>query len=224
MASEKFCFVVNLKYIKRIAMREDDLKNTNDRLVFFSDAVIAISITLLGLRLTVPLGDNKDLIHALYEMWPRFEFYLISFVMIGLYWHLHHRLFKIIIKHDTTLILLNFLWLICVTILPFSTDLLGRYNLSHTATVIYMLNLIAIGVAKLSIWLYATHNHRLISKRLSAKSIRYGTIRALIPIFVFASAIAVSFIHVVISKYALILVFIIPPFVHNLLFKKEAEI
>lgn len=66
-----------------------------ERIVFFSDAVFAIAITLLVLEIRVPDGlPPARLAEALGRMWPKFLSYLISFSVTGGYWRAHHRIFR----------------------------------------------------------------------------------------------------------------------------------
>lgn len=194
--------------------------HTNERLVFFTDAVIAIAITMLGLRLSVPIVETGDLRDALFNMWPRFEIYLISFTMIAYFWHLHHKMFKVIIRHDTALIVLNFMWLIFITLLPFATDILGRYHLSHTALLFYMSNMLAVGIVKIIMWIHAVNAH--LTSRVVTKAYDHvAIIRSTVPIVTFSLAIILAFSHVHLSKYVLILVFIIPVIINYAFLSKK---
>ena len=64
-----------------------------ERLVNFSDAVIAIAITLLVVQFSVPAA-NGDVADALLDRWPQFFSFILSFLMIGLFWVAHHRIFR----------------------------------------------------------------------------------------------------------------------------------
>ena len=80
-----------------------------ERIVFFSDAVFAIAITLLVLDIRVPSIPQdlaaSELPQALAALWPKFLSYIISFVVIGLYcWQVHHRTFRYITGYDDRLV------------------------------------------------------------------------------------------------------------------------
>jgi len=196
--------------------------HSNERLVFFTDAVVAIAITMLGLRLAVPIVEQPQLKEALFDMWPRFEVNLISFVMVAYFWHLHHKMFKVIVRHDTTLIALNFLWLIFLTMLPFSTDLLGRYHLNQTALVFYMSNMLAIGIVKIIMWIYSFRN-KLTSHVVTKAFDRWAIIGATVPIVTFSLAILLAFSNIHLSKYSLILVFIAPMIINRFIVNKKLK-
>ncbi len=114
------------------------------RLEAFSDGVIAIAITLLVLEIQVPstetITNNDELWHALGDLWPSYVGYLISFFTIGTMWANHHRIFSFIAEVDHNLIVLNLLLLLCIGIIPFTTDLLAEYlgqSGERTATIVY---------------------------------------------------------------------------------------
>jgi uncharacterized membrane protein len=102
------------------------------RLEAFSDGVFAVAITLLALDLTVagPAGHGS-LTDQLYEKWPAFLAYLISFFMIGIVWVNHHVLVRSIIKVDRTLLFLNLVLLLFVVLIPFATATVADYFSRH---------------------------------------------------------------------------------------------
>ncbi|MGI8475833.1 MAG: TMEM175 family protein [Thermomicrobiales bacterium] len=113
------------------------------RLEAFSDGVIAIAITLLILEVRVPARDalaDGSLWQALGDHWPNCVGFLLSFVTIGILWANHHTIFRYIGRADHYLVLINTLFLLSVSVLPFTTALLAEY-LGHdgqrTATIVY---------------------------------------------------------------------------------------
>jgi uncharacterized membrane protein len=91
------------------------------RLEAFSDGVFAVAITLLALNLTVEGPGHGHLIDQLYERWPAFLAYLISFFMIGIVWVNHHVLVRSISAVDRTLLFINLVLLMFVVLIPFAT-------------------------------------------------------------------------------------------------------
>ncbi|MFC1418989.1 TMEM175 family protein [Streptacidiphilus sp. N8-3] len=96
-----------------------------DRLIAFSDAVVAIAMTLLALELPVPSGDTAA------ELWAsarhnqgHYLAFLISFVVIAAAWQQHHRVFDRLRRVDSRLRSLNMLWLLMIVLNPFATKLL----------------------------------------------------------------------------------------------------
>ena len=91
------------------------------RLEAFSDGVFAVAITLLALDLTVEGPGHGPLLDQLYDKWPAFLAYLISFFMIGIVWVNHHALVRSITKADRLLLFLNLVLLLFVVLIPFAT-------------------------------------------------------------------------------------------------------
>lgn len=104
----------------------DDDARESARLEAFSDGVFAIAITLLVLELKVPPHDAA-LGPALWERWPSYVAFLLSFTTIGIMWLNHHRLFAYIRRVDHWLIVINGLLLLGVTFLPFPTAVLAEH-------------------------------------------------------------------------------------------------
>jgi uncharacterized membrane protein len=112
-----------------------------DRLVNFSDAVVAIAITLLILPLVDTASDvgQMTIDELLQKDGLRLLVFLISFVVIGRFWLSHHRMYENIVDYSTALLWVNLLWLLSIVFLPFPTELIatGRAN-SATTTLLYI--------------------------------------------------------------------------------------
>ena len=129
-----------------------------ERVVFFSDAVFAIVITLLVLELKVPhLTEHSEpaLRHALVELLPRVAGFVISFLIIGLMWIEHHRIFRYIADYDAGLLWRNLMLLLCVSFVPFPTALFSENFWSRTAFILYTASFGGVATAKLWIWRHA---------------------------------------------------------------------
>lgn len=101
-----------------------------DRLVNFTDAVVAIAATLLILPVVdaatqVSRNDADDFIR---QVVPQLLMFLLSFAVIANFWLEHHRLFRRIDKFDTTLIVLNFVWIVGIVLMPVPTALVVKGN------------------------------------------------------------------------------------------------
>jgi uncharacterized membrane protein len=99
-----------------------------ERLIFFSDAVAAIAMTLLAFTLKVPGGaSNGAILHNLWQDQYRLSYleFLISFMVIGRHWRSHHSLFRDVTRLDSRIITLNMVWLLMIVIIPFTTKLLS---------------------------------------------------------------------------------------------------
>jgi len=115
-----------------------------NRLEAFSDGVLAIIITIMVLDLRVPQGTDLT---ALKPVLPVFLSYVLSFVIIGIYWNNHHHLF-----HSTKQVSGSILWanmhlLFWLSILPFATAWMGENHLASMPTAIYGFVLLMASIA-----------------------------------------------------------------------------
>lgn len=113
------------------------------RLEAFSDGVFAIVITLLILDIRFPDVAYSQFASALRSLLPRILAYVMSFIIIGVYWVTHHASMHAMRKTDRNFLWLNILLLLCVSFIPFPTSLLGRYPFQAWPIIIYGLTLIA---------------------------------------------------------------------------------
>jgi uncharacterized membrane protein len=97
------------------------------RLEAFSDAVLAVAITLLALNLAVGGPGHGPLLRQLGQHWPSFVAYLISFFIIGIVWVNHHALVQTLASVDRTLLFLNLVFLLFVVLIPFATATMAQY-------------------------------------------------------------------------------------------------
>jgi uncharacterized membrane protein len=99
---------------------------TTERLIFFSDAVVAIAITLLAFGLPVPSGSTASaVLHSFHDKSGAYLAFVISFLVIGSHWRSHHRLFRSVERLDPSVTSLNMAWLFLIIIQPFATRVLG---------------------------------------------------------------------------------------------------
>jgi uncharacterized membrane protein len=170
-----------------------------EKLSLFSDAVFAIAITLLAIDIRVPLlAENlisSQLSNEIVGLAPKFISFILSFFIVGSYWMIYHRTFRLIKRYDQGLIFLNLLFLMFVVLLPFPNDLIGKYPTQQIAVVTYAIFLFATGISLCLLWVHASKGHRLIDEILSPKYIRTFTLRLFISPGVFLISIAVSFLN-----------------------------
>jgi uncharacterized membrane protein len=96
-----------------------------ERLTTFSDAVVAIAMTLLALELPVPNGNsNAEVLHQFREHLDDYAAFLISFAVIGAHWFAHHRIFGYVGRLGRRLLQGNMWWLLTIVIMPFATRML----------------------------------------------------------------------------------------------------
>jgi TMEM175 potassium channel family protein len=164
---------------------------TTGRVETFSDAVLAIAITLLVLQLGAGEGTGS-LAHRLGDQWPLYVSYLLSFANIGIVWLNHHGIFSRLRGIDHGLVLLNLLLLLVVSVLPFPTKVLGdalqagNFADERTAALLYAGNFLAASSAFCALWLWASHDRRLIRGDVCNEGIRLRTWRMVLAIPAFA--------------------------------------
>ncbi|MCW3084130.1 MAG: hypothetical protein JWP12_1496 [Bacteroidetes bacterium] len=139
-------------------MEKPEEKNLQlERLVFFSDAVVAIAITLLALDIKIEHIPGEHLTFSMITAkWQTFAAFFLSFINIATYWKTHHTFFVHIKKIDERLLWANILWLFFIVLLPFSTSLIGVYSFDTPAIFTYSLNLLLISVFQNMIWDYSS--------------------------------------------------------------------
>jgi uncharacterized membrane protein len=181
-----------------------------DRIIFFSDGVFAIAITLLVIGLHVPAlpSDvaNSELSRRLLDDWPRVLSYAVSFAVIGLYWIGHHRFFGHIRRFDHRLILLNLAFLGLIAFLPFPTAVLGRYGGHRPAVVLYAGSLALAGLASTALWLYAWQAKL---ADVGPRRARYLAVRAAIPVVVFGVSIPIAFVSPAAAQFSWLSLFLV---------------
>jgi uncharacterized membrane protein len=200
-------------------LEADDQKYGISRLVAFCDGIFGFAITLLITTIPFSLGNlvssatNEQVIAALGILLPSFYAYVLSFYIVGNYWVVHHRIFRQIIKYDSVLLWLNLTLLLFIVFLPVPTALLGRYGNNSLITALYALTNAIIASLFLVMEWYACFHHRLIPPSVDEKMIRYGYMRALIPIGIFVLSIGLAFLNPQLAKLSWIAIFLIRPIV-----------
>ena len=104
------------------------------RLEAFSDAVIAIIITIMVLELKVPHGADWA---ALRPLIPKFASYVLSFAILGIYWNNHHHMLHATDRINGTIMWANLNLLFWMSLLPFSTAWWGETYFAPTPTALH---------------------------------------------------------------------------------------
>ncbi len=125
-----------------------------ERLVFFSDAVFAIAITLLVVELSaphIPLGADQNVRawQALLDRVPGFIGFFTSFFAIGAFWASHHRTFGFVATHDAAFVWPNLFLLSSIAFLPFSTAFMSENFGQFVPHLFYLLTMLATGLLQL---------------------------------------------------------------------------
>jgi uncharacterized membrane protein len=192
------------------------------RLEAFSDGVFAIAITLLVLEIKVPhheeLVKYGGLAKYLLHLWPEYISYFLSVIFIGIYWVNHHWLFSFVKKTNHVFNLMNVIFLMCISFLPFVTAILGDFVLDEAfmqpAITFYCIGFLLPVIPVTLIVLYATHRHRLVDPRLSAPFIKRQLTKLYTSLTCSTLSIIVSFYSPYIAfsiVLAMFILFLLPP-------------
>jgi uncharacterized membrane protein len=160
-----------------------------ERMLAFSDAVMAVAITLLVLDLKLPSEvSDADLGGALRAAFPNLAAYGLSFVVIGLLWIGHHQQFSQIRRVDGVLIWLN---LFSIGLIPFVTSLLSEHG-DALATSLYAGVLVMTSLLSAAMWWYARSDPELMSPDVPEAARREGLITPLLMGAVFVLSILIA--------------------------------
>ena len=168
-----------------------------ERIVFFSDAVFAIAITLLIIEVKVPHLPaelpESEVWRELIKLVPQLIGYFTSFLVIGAYWVGHHRIYKYIAGYDDGLIWRNLLVLMSVAFIPFTTAFYSEYFYRTTASVLYLGSLASAGMLEYWQWRYAAKDHVLLVRDTDPNFVHHLSTRLLVLPLVCLIAVALSF-------------------------------
>ena len=176
-----------------------------EHVISFSDTVFAFAITLMALSIDIPdLPTDltqSELLDKLYDLYPQFESYIISFAVIAIFWVSYHQVFNHIKGSHITMVYLNLLFLLLITLLSLSTSLVINYGTYQIPYVIYCFIVIMTSSLLALIWWHATKNKRLVDKNLHPFFIK-GVMANLMSIpIVFTISIIISFVNLEIAQY-----------------------
>jgi uncharacterized membrane protein len=197
---------------------EDKPDRGLERLIFFSDGIFAVAITLLilGIHLPEDVGsfNNAQLASSLLGLWQQYLAYVISFLVVGLIWLSHHRKFGFIKHYDRTLLILDLLLMMVVAFIPFPSSILS-VNSNSVATIFYASTMIIAALANVLIWWYASRKANLIDKSVSEKQIRKEFAIPLSTAAIFLVSIGASFLNPDISKLIWILIWPVAAYIQR---------
>lgn len=171
---------------------------TTGRIEALTDGIFAFAMTLLVLNLALPDTVTElsaiRLQNLLIGQAHKFFNYALSFILLALFWVVHHQQFHQIKHSDSRLLWINIFVLMFVALMPFSTDLIGDFSGQTMAEVIFATNLLILGLLFTANWAYATRNHRLVDPDLDREIIVRGMRRNAVSPAISVIVIALSFI------------------------------
>jgi uncharacterized membrane protein len=164
-----------------------------DRVTAFTDGVFAIIITILVLEISVPadLGE-QGLRQALEEIGPTLWAWVISFLIVGMYWVWHRDLFAQIRSVNRDVVWLNLVFLLPTSLIPFAAALLGEYSEEAIALRVYGGILMLASFARVALFWYVSRRPSLLFDAPTVRGRRLGLALAAAPVLIYALAMAVA--------------------------------
>jgi uncharacterized membrane protein len=166
-----------------------------ERLVFFSDAVFAIAITLLVIEIHAPHlpGNAADLAHvqALANLVPSFIGFAISFMVIGFFWMGHHRAFSLAAHYSPRILGWNMGLLGVIAFMPFATAYLSSNSLQRVPTIFYCMVMLVAALLNLKVNRTVT-SPPMVDEKASPDDIAYVRVRGLSVAMGAATAVVLS--------------------------------
>ena len=176
------------------------MDRTTQRVEALTDGVFAIATTLLVLNLGVRGGlPHGEFLAALRALGPKVLAYVVSFLVIAVYWIGHHNQFFWIRHVDRTLIWITTFFLMGIAFIPFSTSLIADYPHEVLAVLIYGSNVMFAGVVLLVHWKYATGPAKLVTQPIDRRLSAIMSRRILLGIGYYAVGTLLAFISPIIS-------------------------
>jgi uncharacterized membrane protein len=175
---------------------------------------VAIAITLLVLQLTVPASaalahpdSPSELAAQLGKEGDQLISYVISFYVIAQFWLVHHRVFRQISGQREGLAWWNFAFLFTITVMPFTSDLLGKYASNPLAVVIFAVNLLAALLATQLTVVFSRRQGLIIEAGPDARAARLRTLGG---VSVLVLSIGVAWVNAGAAKYCWLLLAVVP--------------
>ena len=185
---------------------------TKGRLEAFSDGVFAVAITLLILDVR-PEGESHTGWQMLLNDWHKILVYLLSFVVVGVYWVAHHHMMHFIRATNRVFLWINLLLLLFIVFIPYAAAVLSASRADPSAIRIYSAVLILTNLTSSTLWYYATKGHRLVGAALPPAFARFVLAVNTVPILAYglAAVLATSYSVASLTLLALVPAFFILP-------------
>ncbi len=162
----------------QVKQPNDHVDHRLERMMFFSDAVFAIAITLLVIEIKVPhlhSGDMQEAWTSLRALIPNFLGYILSFLVIGRFWMAHHLTLQVPEQFTQKLMWPNMILLLVVAFMPFATANMAENLINRVPMIFYNIILLALSLA--SAWVVVIATRRDIARQ-SVPDIERTTLRA----------------------------------------------
>jgi uncharacterized membrane protein len=166
-----------------------------ERMLFLSDAVFAIVLTLLALELRVTPGvTDANLFRGIVAMEPKLVAFVTSFLLVSVFWIAHVSIARRLTTFDWAAAWVNLIFLFTIALTPFVSSLLGAYSVFGNAWRIYCLALIVIGAAQFVLFLVIYRGNGRLVGGVTSREFRHRLVRASSPAIGFTVVLMLSLV------------------------------
>jgi len=176
-----------------------------------TDGIYAVAMTLLVIELKLPEHGADGLAHALVHLLPKVLAWVISFFVLAIFWFGHHRAFSYVRRADGKLVALTVVQLAFVSLMPFSSALVGEHGRDLLSQIIYSLNMFALAVAALLTWSHIHFHPETALMAIPAPIYRGARIRLLGLMLISVVAVAISWVLPTAGNMAFMLMAVLMP-------------
>jgi len=195
---------------KGIMDERKDEKISRNRLEALVDGIFAFAMTLLVTGLVIPrLSKTEEatgLAIRLAEMRAEFISFLVAFFVLASFWHMHNRQFRHVHRVDHGIMGITLMILVCVVLMPFTTNISGDYSGVQIAVTLFHSNMCGLGLFFLLHWLYLTGHPDVTSVAIGSRDASKGVRRCLITPIIAVLGIVISFVSPAWSMAAYLLI------------------
>jgi TMEM175 potassium channel family protein len=181
------------------------------RLETLVDGIFAIAMTLLVLGLTIPHINgqlsNAIVQNSFYTLIPNFFSFVLSFILLAMFWNAHHRFFNQIKMINITLMWINVIWLLFIVMVPFSASAIGQYGSYTIPNVIFNLNMLGIALF-LHLNRYYAIRKNLMHEEVSKTQINHS--KRINEFFIFIALLALVLSYIIASWSTIVYALLIP--------------
>jgi len=183
---------------------------TTKRIEALTDGIFAIAMTLLVLTLELPEvggGMTQTGLHRLLlSQSYMFVNYVKSFLLLAIFWIVHHQQFHYIRRTDRNHLWINIFTLMVVAMIPFSASVSGDFANDPVAEIFFGGSMFILGALVYLNWLYATSGRRLVDRNLDSRVIRAGKRRGLVVPIISLIAMITALVSASNSSYCYLLI------------------
>lgn len=208
-------------WTRKVYPREDGV--AFDRVVFFSDAVFAIALTLAAVEIGLPEVQDTTSVSALWEAVqdkvPALVGFLVAFIWVAIYWRANHRFVMTLRAMDARYVLATIVYLALIALLPVPAQMLGEYWGNPLAVALFAVYASAVSGMEVVLIVVALRGNLFVAApdRRFARQLVLGSLS---PMVVFLSSIPLAFLSI---TWALLWWFVGSVLAGHLLGRMKAE-